>query len=610
MTQSNKNNQITNKYYLLALTNFEKKDFKLAKYHFVKYLKKNDDLQALNLLGICHLNLKNYLRAANIFKELISKKIISDSLLNNYGVALKNLKEFNTAKFYFKKSIKLNQKNFLTFFNLGNLNLEIEKEKEAEIWFLKCIDLKKNYFPAIVNLSMLYLKKYNLDKCLKLLKNSLDFFPNNSIILESIAKVYLIRNNFNLAEKYLIKLIKFPKEDIKKIIPLALGYSYQGKEKQYKKICKLYIDKLTKDSSIFSFNKIKNKKPVISFLSPDVRNHPVGFFIKDMLPELSKRFKIVIFNTSEFEDEISIYTKKFCHWIDLKSKNEYDIADFIFGRNVDVLIDSSGVTRTNNLGVFKLKPCKNQISWAGWLASTNLKEMDYIISDRFCIRKNDEKFFTEKILRMKNIWCTYSLSVLESLNLKKTNNSESFIVYGCFQRPEKISKKVLGTWTEILIRVKKSKIFFINQSFNEYQKKILISHFNNHGVSIKRLVFIKPKNRKEYLNSYNLVDINLDTFPYNGGTTLFESSYMGVPTLTKENNSFLFRCGESINNNLNMKNWIAKNSKNYINKAEEFSNKKFLNELKNKLFIDSKKSFIFNSKDFADEFGRLIMNIL
>ena len=113
---------------------------------------------------------------------------------------------------------------------------------------------------------------------------------------------------------------------------------------------------------------------------------------------------------------------------------------------------------------------------------------------------------------------------------------------------------------DILIRVKKSKIFFINQSFNEYEKKKIIFHFNNNGVSNKRLIFIQPKNRKEYLNSYNLVDINLDTFPYNGGTTLFESSYMGVPTLTKENNSFLFRCGESINNNLNMQNWIAKNT--------------------------------------------------
>ena len=610
MIQSTKGKQTTNKYYLLASTNLQKKDFTSAKSNLLKYLNNNRDYHALNLLGICHLNLKEYFKAANIFKELISNKIISDSIFNNYGIALKNLKEFNTAKYYFKESIKLNDRNFLTYFNLGNLNLEIKKEKEAEILFLKCLNIQKDYFPAIANLSKLYLKYYNLNKCLKLLKNSLKIFPNNEIVIENLAKVYLIRKNFPLAEKHLIKLIQLSKDNVKKIIPLILGYSYEGNEKQYKKICKLFIKNLTKDSSKFSLNLKKNKLPKISFLSPDIRNHPVGFFIKDMLPELSKAFEVIIFNTSEFEDEISIYTKKLCQWINLKDKNEYEIADIIYKKNVDFLIDTSGMTRTNNLGVFKLKPSKNQISWAGWLASTNLKEMDYIISDNFCTQKKDEQFFTEKILRMKNIWCTYSLSVLENLNLKKENNSEPFIIYGCFQRPEKITKKVLSTWMNILIRVKKSKIFFINQSFNEYEKKKIIFYFNNNGVSSKRLMFLQPKNRKEYLNSYNLVDINLDTFPYNGGTTLFESSYMGVPTLTKENNSFLFRCGESINNNLSMQNWIAKNTNDYVDKAEYFSNKKYLNELKRKLIIDSKKSILFNSKAFAYEFGKMIMNIL
>ena len=92
--------------------------------------------------------MKEYFKAANIFKELISNKIISDSIFNNYGIALKNLKEFNTAKYYFKESIKLNDRNFLTHFNLGNLNLEIGKEKEAEILFLKCLNIQKRLFSS------------------------------------------------------------------------------------------------------------------------------------------------------------------------------------------------------------------------------------------------------------------------------------------------------------------------------------------------------------------------------------------------------------------------------------------------------------------------------
>jgi len=261
LIQIKKGKPTTNKYYLLASENFEREDYKLAKSNFLKYLNNNQDYQALNLLGICYLKLKEYLEAANIFKKLVSNKIISDTIFNNYGVALKNLKEFNTAKYYFKQSIKINNKNFLTHFNLGNLNLEIGKEKEAEILFLKCIDLQKNYFPAIVNLSKLYLKNYNLDKCIKLLNNSLNYFPHNIIILENLAKVYLIKKKFHLAEKYLTKLIQISKENIKKIIPLVLSYSYEGNQEKYNKFCKLYIQNLTKDSSMFSLNQKKKNYP-------------------------------------------------------------------------------------------------------------------------------------------------------------------------------------------------------------------------------------------------------------------------------------------------------------------------------------------------------------
>ena len=58
MIQNTKGKLKTNKYYLLASTNLEKKDFKSAKSNLLKYLNKNRDYQALNLLCICYLNLK------------------------------------------------------------------------------------------------------------------------------------------------------------------------------------------------------------------------------------------------------------------------------------------------------------------------------------------------------------------------------------------------------------------------------------------------------------------------------------------------------------------------------------------------------------------------
>ena len=43
------------------------------------------------------------------------------------------------------------------------------------------------------------------------------------------------------------------------------------------------------------------------------------------------------------------------------------LAELIYKKKIDILVDTSGMTRTNKLNIFKLKPVKKQISWAGWL---------------------------------------------------------------------------------------------------------------------------------------------------------------------------------------------------------------------------------------------------
>ena len=99
------------------------------------------------------------------------------------------------------------------------------------------------------------------------------------------------------------------------------------------------------------------------------------------------------------------------------------------------------MTRTNKLNIFKLKPVKTQISWAGWLASTHMKEIDYIVGDHFATPSIDDKNFSEKVYRVGDIWCTYSRSVFDDLRLKKNQNNNEDVNFGCFQRPEKSIKR-------------------------------------------------------------------------------------------------------------------------------------------------------------------------
>ena len=112
------------------------------------------------------------------------------------------------------------------------------------------------------------------------------------------------------------------------------------------------------------------------------------------------------------------------------------------------------------------------------------------------------------------------------------------------------------------------------------------------------------------LEYYNKIDIVLDTFPHNGITTNFEAAYMGTPILTKEQNSFMLRCGESINKNLKMDDWIAKDEEDYISKGINFAqNKNFLENLKIELKDRAFKSYLFDSESFSNDFYQMLVNL-
>ena len=119
--------------------------------------------------------------------------------------------------------------------------------------------------------------------------------------------------------------------------------------------------------------------------------------------------------------------------------------------------------------------------------------------------------------------------------------------------------------------------------------------------------FDSCEERIDHLRMYSQVDISLDTFPYPGVTTSFESIWMGVPVLTKKGNNFVSRCGESININLGMEEFLAKNEDDYINKAVEFSkNPEKIIEIRKTLRNKALISPLFNQKKFGEEFCDLI----
>ena len=85
---------------------------------------------------------------------------------------------------------------------------------------------------------------------------------------------------------------------------------------------------------------------------------------------------------------------------------------------------------------------------------------------------------------------------------------------------------------------------------------------------------------------------------------------MGVPVLTKKGNNFVSRCGESININIGMNDFIAKDDDDYLRKAIELSqDREKLSSIRKTLREKARISPLFDSESFGNDFSNMMKEI-
>jgi predicted O-linked N-acetylglucosamine transferase (SPINDLY family) len=75
----------------------------------------------------------------------------------------------------------------------------------------------------------------------------------------------------------------------------------------------------------------------------------------------------------------------------------------------------------------------------------------------------------------------------------------------------------------------------------------------------------------EYLALHGEVDVALDTFPYNGGTTTFHSLWMGVPVIALQGETSLSNVGVTVMHGVGLGTFCAATPDEYVARAVYFS---------------------------------------
>jgi len=502
-----------------------------------------------------------------------------------------------------------------------NPNSKKDDFLNATIIFEKIYSKDKTNLEALYNLILSSLKA---EICSYVLPHLLDFYEKNKKdpkVVEGLARTYFQLDNMDLSVKFFKKLIDLnliSTIDGGRLTYLAsMNYPSNINQKDYYSECIKLGEKFEKYSKFptYADNTSLNKKLKIGFLSGDFRDHSVNFFLKDTIKKIDKKkFNIIGLSNLELKRHHEVITKfyqnQFDEWYDIIDYDDEKLINFVRSLNLDILIDLNGFTFGNRLNIFAARSAKKQISWCGYNNSLGIKNMDYLIADKNLIKKDEEKHYKEKIIYMPKIWNAMSkpenLPEINDLPFKKND----VFRFGSFNSFKKISDDVIKVWSKI---INNSNCELYLKNSGGYNKEIydnLLKRFENENADLKKITFLKKSKSDEFMKDYYKIDLALDTFPYTGVTTSFQSYLMGVPVLTLKGFNMNSRCGESINTNLGLNDFIADNLDEYYKKSISLQDKNKLSNLRFSLRKKVLGSSLFDTDNFTKDLTRAFEKIL
>jgi predicted O-linked N-acetylglucosamine transferase (SPINDLY family) len=310
----------------------------------------------------------------------------------------------------------------------------------------------------------------------------------------------------------------------------------------------------------------------VGFMSSDLRNHPVSYFLLALLEGYDKaRFEIYGYSWSsrapdKVQEHIAKIVDKFVCVPDVSAR---DAAQLMADDALDILFELGGTTEMNKLEAMAWRPAPLQASWMGYPHSSGLSCIDYLVADPY-VKPPEASLLVEKPLELAHAWIVLGrlgfndrTAILPGTPQERHNGRLSF---GTMNNPYKYRPDTLAAWAEVVRRVPGSRFVFVRpEGGTPAFRDNICRAFEASGVSRERVDFIPV--RGTHLQHYNEIDIALDSFPQTGGTTTCECLWMGVPVVTLVGQAFFERLSYSVLVNTGLADLCAFTREEYVDKA-------------------------------------------
>ncbi|MBY0318158.1 MAG: hypothetical protein K2X72_05490 [Reyranella sp.] len=245
------------------------------------------------------------------------------------------------------------------------------------------------------------------------------------------------------------------------------------------------------------------------------------------------------------------------------------VARLLAAAGIDVLVDLNAHSAAKWLRLFLRRPAPVQLAWFNSLATSGLDCFDGIVGDDTVIPASEEGFYTERVLRVRGTYLAFEVfHAAPDVVPPPCLGNHGYLTFGALASAYKLNDLTLDIWTRILRSAPTSRLLVRARTLAEPSNRDhLLARLAARGVAAERVDLEGGAPHLDFLRSYDRVDIALDTFPYNGGTTTTEALWQGVPVLTYIGDRWVARTSASLLRAAGLDDWVASGEDDLVAKA-------------------------------------------
>jgi predicted O-linked N-acetylglucosamine transferase (SPINDLY family) len=495
---------------------------------------------------------------------------------NNLGNALKDQGKLDEAVACFRRALELKPGFAAAHNNLGNVFNDEGKLHEAIACFRRALELKPDFAEAHNNLGNALEGQGRLDDAVACCRRALELKPDyveahNSLGIalidqgrldEAIAcyrRALELKPDFAATHDNVLSTLQY----CTGVTPAALAEAHAEYDRRYAApLCGAFA---RRESVPDRHGRLR-----LGFVSPDLGRHPVGYFLVRVLENLSQeQHETICYSDRIVKDDLTHRLQAAAtQWRDVIGMSDQRLAEQVREDRIDILFDLAGHTAHNRLLVFARKPATIQVTWAGYVGTTGLKAMDYLLADHYEIPPGAERHYQERVLRMPEGYVCYDPPAYAPAVTSLPALDRGQVTFGCFNKPAKITPQAIDVWAKILRRLPRARLVLKYKGCNDNGVvRRFAALFVAHAVDPGRIELLGYSPHAELLAEYNRIDLALDSFPYSGGLTTCEALWMGVPVVTCPGETFASRHSLSHLSNVGLTETIAEDLDEYVELA-------------------------------------------